>query len=158
MLQLGFATSVLGPNGILKNGSVLLDGGNEENTKMRVPKVLLLFPTQVEGCENEKNFAFVPYVNVGPSHDNLNNVLGCVRLRKSAHDETDYILEKRYIGSGEQPLSTEEWYGFEPLLSIQSIIHAVRKNFAVALFVDDVLWPLGCFYVNVFMEYYCRNW
>lgn len=92
----------------MKNSFVLLDGGDEENKKLRVAKVLLLFLMQVKGWEDGREFVFVQYMDFSPRRDNMDRLLGCVSVPWSTDDGSDPTLRTIGFGSGEKPLRAGE--------------------------------------------------
>lgn len=77
-MQRVFERGKFGPSRRLGNSFVLLECERDKNTKLWITEIVLLFQMHVNNYGEEKNFAFVQYMDVTSLLDNLDRVLGYV--------------------------------------------------------------------------------
>lgn len=142
-----FGRSKFGPIRNFKNRLVLLDSGNQKNTKLWVAKVLLLFRMQVKQWEDEKNLLF-PIHEYQPT--TIKRGWG-IEMWKSAvkywRRRRSYVRKNivRFLWAATERDGVV--LRIEPFRSIRGVMHVMREKFGVAPFIDELAWQLRRFYI-----------
>lgn len=115
-------------------------------------KVLLLFHLTIQQIDKTSaESAFVRYLELTPSFDNVARVSNCLCLRHVTSDENDRSVGPNLYG--DNTIDVEKWYGAVPFTSLRSVHHVVRSNCYVPPFTLQFLWPLRRFNVNRFYQF-----
>lgn len=156
-LQNVFTTSEFGSSRNLRNSCVLFEGGKNKNTKPRGAKALLPFRMHVRYFDKKKELAFVRYMDVSPSRDDVGRALRFERLRWSTDEDIDYTLAQRDRSTKAKELKTVEQFGADPFRSIKSTIHVMRENFDVVPCYEETPWPSRRFCTNRFYKAFSKQ-
>lgn len=89
-------------------------------------------------------YALLQYMDRTKPLDTANDVLGCISLRWSTHDEKDHICNS----NTRVKIQPSPWYDLVPAASELGTIQVVRQNYAVKTFCKPVNWVYHRFYIN----------